>query len=235
MAIAFVQSATAQSAVASGAPAISLSNVVEGNFVCIAISAGTSVPATDVAFSDTQTNTWNTAFKTNNGNNQECLILGYAMLKASGSLTVTCTLNSSLKYAIIIREYSGFDNKAHLDKFAINTGSGTTLAATTTATTSANQLVIGVGGSPQAVTNEPTISSGFSNFVNSVSTAILSISSSDKIVAAVGTQAATAGQAVSGFIGTGVATFSSTLLPTTLNNYQQLKVGDGMSTSEKIR
>lgn len=106
------------------------------------------------------------------------------------TFTATITTPSGTGSGLIVREYSGLDTTAPLDKSTSLGGTTTAISSgATAATTNANELVIGAGASDFG-NNTYTVGAGYGNLITTKN-ADLDLSMEDKIVAATGAQTAT--------------------------------------------
>lgn len=131
-----------------------------------------------------------------------------------------------------IHEYSGFIRNAIIDAAVSSTSTAVTIpTGTTPSTFTANELLFAACG---ILTNN-TLTSWSNSFVTVVTISnFVSQFTAQNIVTSTGAYTTTATTTATSAVNQGIlVTFRS--LPQQLNNYQQFKVGDGMSTSEKIR
>lgn len=167
------------------------------------------------------------------GGDTECW---YAQNTApTSSIVVTFSGATSTK-SVIVREYSGMGRVLVFDQKTTASGSGTSVSTgATAATTTAAELVVS-SCSCLGTTPSLSVGAGYGNFTSQTILSNASLHAvEDKIVSVTGTQTGTmtAGGTLPVW-DTGIATF--VIAPTNvLNNFQFVKVGDGMSVSEKIR
>jgi hypothetical protein len=110
----------------------------------------------------------------------------YAKNIAAGSNTVTVTFNQTAGFPNVnALEYSGLDTASPLDVTSTASGSGTTANSGSATTTSANELIVGVGNPSSVFT---AAGSGFSNRIINSFGGI----SEDRIVTSTGSYNATA-------------------------------------------
>lgn len=200
MALAFSQSTTGTSTAGSGSFALTAfgSTVTVGNaIIVIACSDGNAVSQI-TGVTDSKSNTYVKMAETvNTGQATERYVSAWLAKVTTGGtsnvVTVTYNSASSTNGAAVAQEFSGFTGTPTLDKTA---GGGSTTAtttpttATTAATTQANAIVVG-GFVANSTIASFTAGSGYSN----AASGLVSNSSAcmeSKIVAATGTQVATA-------------------------------------------
>lgn len=133
---------------------------------------------------------------------------------------------------LAIYEYTGFAATAFLDKTVSSTSTAVTIpTGTTAATTAPDELIFAAGGTKASNTltswsNSFTAITTQSGAMSHFTSQLISTSETTFTTIATTTPTSALNQGC-------IATFRS--LPQQLNNYQFVKVGDGMSSTEKIR
>lgn len=154
--------------------------------------------------------------------------------KQTASITVTFSATVTTK-SVFVREYSGMSKNATcIDKSASTSGSGTAVSSGATALTTENTELVVCSCSCLGTSPTNSVGAGFGNYTSQVLLAGLSLHSIEDLTTTI--RAAQTGLMTAG--GTlpvwdvGVATF---VIQNALdiNNYKFVKVGDGMSTTEK--
>jgi hypothetical protein len=233
MAIALVQTQTGTSS--STTLGLTWSgNTTTGNLIVISIVTTSTLSS----IVDSQSNTYSVVGSTLTANTDNNYTYYAKNITGGTTPTVTITIASTAEIDAIVREYSGLDTSSPLDQVAgASAGFSTSPSSgATSTTTQADELVIGWSA---AASNNPTyvLGSGYGNLSTQNGTGG-GIAMEDKIVAATGAQTATFTSAFV-FWTCGVASFKGASAapagPKTLNNYQFIKVGNGMSVSEKIK
>jgi hypothetical protein len=167
------------------------------------------------------------------GGNTECW---YAQNTTPTNSVVVTFSGSTFTRSVFVREYSGMGKVLVLDRTVTSNGSGTSVTTgASSATRNAAELVV---CNTSCLGTSPTLSvgAGYGNYTSQAVIAAASLHAiEDKTVAALGTQTGTmtAGGTLPVW-DVGLATFviADTNI---LNNYQFVKVGDGMSVTEKTR
>ncbi len=155
-----------------------------GDLNVVAVMWGDTTRAIS-SVTDSKGNTYTLAVGLTKGTGLSSAIY-YAKNIASGSNTVTVTFNGSAGWPNVnVLEYKGLDTVNPLDVKAAATGSGTTANSGSATTTSANELIVGMGN-PSSV-----FTSAGSGFTNRMINAFGGISE-DKIVSSTGSYNATA-------------------------------------------
>lgn len=239
MPIAFAQGKTlAQTTSVSTAGVVFTSNTVTGNTVVAIYSTRTNLGTTLTSVTDSQSNTYRKAFRFQGGT--VTIEVWYAS-NITGGTTPTVTFNTSgaNTFLLATREYSGV---AVPNSFDRGTGVSVTVGTTafsitdTLSTQQANEVVIIVAHGLGA--NTFSAGSGYGNIqtVQDVSN-LSTLGAEDQVVSARGIQSGTITSSTSTTGGVVLVSFADTAIkaPTTINNYQFVTAGNGMSTSEKIR
>jgi hypothetical protein len=240
MAIVSGQTATGTMSLATSTTATWGSNTTSGNAIIICTASNPSGGNGAVAsISDSQSNLYVFA--------QSFVATGLGLkidvwyssnIIGGTTPTITAKFTRTLSGGVIAREYSGL---AAVNSF--DTGIGATASSsspssgpTPVATRVANEVLVGIMIC-DSVTPTISLGSGFSNLTLLTGGGSTHLGYEDQIVAAVGSQTSTFGVTSSANWLCGIGCFADTTLTqaTTLNNYQFLKVGNGMSVSEKIR
>lgn len=177
---------------------------------------------------------WSTALDKQIGNATASVSLFYKIAKAGESTTVTATSATATVMKLHIYEYVGNATQNVLDQTNFTNGGASTLSTQSTnsiTTTLANELLFAVNGVSAAVTSPAWDSS----FTLRQQDAAIRLFDGDQIVAATGTYSSNASWTTAVKTTTMIASFKAGTAPVIFNNYQSVKVGDGLSTGERIR
>jgi hypothetical protein len=179
------------------------SNVAAGDAIIVTTMVGGT---TTSSVTDTLGNTYTKAVQTLSGGTDEIAIF-YALNSTGGADTVTAHYAVANGFATVyIHEYAGVLTSAALDKTSSGTGSGTAVSSgATAATTSANELLIGMA------TSDHTITAGESGW--NIRQNAGGNMSQDDVVSATGAYAATFTQNITGNWAAIIATFKANAVP----------------------
>lgn len=167
--------------------------------------------------------------------NTGCTSIWYKAAGVAEATAIQIVKATAANMTIAIYEYKGFSGKPLLDKTISATSTAVTIPTGTTATTTAPTSLLIAGG---GIAANNTLTS-WSNSFNALNTIVagggaVTQFTADRSVDSLGAYTTTATTTPTSAINRGaLATFYST--PMQLNNYQFVKVGNGMSASEKIR
>lgn len=153
------------------------------------------------------------------------------------SMTVNFT-GTSLNHVVYVREYTGVTPINPLDQTIAGTNSGTAMTTSASSPTLSNNQLVVVGGAQGSTTAVYTAGAGYGNLVSRPdATSLISLAIEDAIITAEGAQTGTMTSTVNTTNVMALATFLAIgdSKSTVNNNYQFFKVGDGASTTEKIR
>lgn len=188
MAIAFVQSVSADAGVVLSAGLAFVSNNTAGNAIITGVRYG-AVGRT-VTMSDSRSNTYAQAITGTGGVDG---FIHYASNIGAGANTVTATISGTpadtLRWAI--HEYSGLAATNMLDQVNQGTGTSTTPDSGNVTTTVGNELVFGVlAANPVGATTTATAGSGYTIRENLLSGTQVKIATEDKILSTTATTSA---------------------------------------------
>lgn len=206
MSIAFVQQTDNNFNNSSGATSEPLAygsnNTGSDLLLCAVFWRGASIT---VSVTDTQGNSWSAVAAAVSINASDLIQLFYAPNCKAGANTVTAHFSSTGGTFILmsIAEYSGVNTLDQKTSTGLGNGS-TASSGTTSATTQANELIIGYASTSAAhTTTHFTAGAGYTIRQNTV----LSLGIEDKTVSSTGTQSATFSMTASDNWGCGIATF----------------------------
>lgn len=236
MAIAFVQSTTGVSSGATN-PTVSTafgSAVVAGDLIVVTVCDDSGVANNITSVTDTGGNTY---VQLLNKNGTACLSMYYAIVKTGGaSFTVSVTWNTGNTSGIsfVAQEFNGFLSTPtpEYTKFAGPTSSTSPSSGASNSTNVAQALIV-TGMEYASTATTVSLAGTFTN-LGAVNTANHSSAQASKVVTATGAQTGQFTLALSREWICAVVTFYDGRW-TSMNNEQFIKVGDGMSTTERIR
>lgn len=214
------------------------SNVTATNAI-IAVGVSDGADTTMSAISDTRSSVYNlatTLIKT--GGLSMKVWIAYGITAGANTVTLTTGFNDS---DLFIFEVAGLAASSAYDKTISQVQPSATAITSTTAplTTFANELLLGISGNINTAALAYTLGASYSN-LQQQDTNFANAASEERIVSSTGTYEADFTLAANTTnTRTAIFTFADTPVPikqpTMLNNYQFIRVGDGMSTSEKFR
>lgn len=230
MAISLIQ--TVAPTPGTGSLVATLSATTIGNLIIV--FAGTSNGTTNNVTTITGgTNTFKLASKITGSH----IEIWYAVCTQSITSLTIAFAASSVAHVAYVREYSGLATVNSLDISLAAKGNGT--AMTTGASDPVNsvgELVVVAAGVSSGVATF-TVGAGYGNLVNQNDGAgTFEVAIQDKTATSGPQTGLITANASVGF-GVALATFfaAGSVISTKFNNFQHFKVGDGMSTGEKIR
>ena len=236
MAIAIVQTTTGTGTTSPQLTTAFGSSTTAGNFIIAVYGSSTNISNIVTKMTDTQGNTYVKVNSLNSaGRNIDVWYANNIVGGAANVVSATLS-NTGTGQVLIAREYSGVALSASFGGANINAyGSGSTTATANAAPQShtSNSLIVCCSYSSSAV---PSAGSGFGNFTTAaLSTA--NVAMEDKSVTASGEYGGTIvnASAVPGVIGVYIFSDVPCTQYQTNSNYQFVRVGNGMSVSEKIR
>ncbi len=182
--IAYVQGKSATQTSSASVAVTYAAAQTAGNLNVVAVMWGETTSAVS-SVTDSKGNTYALAVGPTKGTGLSSAIY-YAKNIAGGSNTVTVSFNRTAGYPNVnVLEYSGLDTASPLDVSAAAVGSGTSGNSGSNTTTSANELIIGLGNPSTVFTGPGT---GFTNRMINAFGGI----SEDRIVSSTGSYNATA-------------------------------------------
>lgn len=244
MAISFIQQAQALTNAGSSSQAATWSgNTTSGNLIIVFI--GTVTLATRVSsITDSQGNTYSFVASLTTGISAAYWEVWIAK-NITGGTTPTVTANlvgSTFRPMMQISEYSGLDTTQPIDQILVKNfpTSTATYGFELSENKAANELIfvaslVNQGGGTFSA------GAGYSNLQNQTNISTGNQATESKIVSSKASHTGTITCSSSGTNGNILVltladiTLPPPTYPTTNNNYQSIKVGDGMSTGERIR
>lgn len=240
MALAFVSTGTVSDATGT-ATTTSLGTTATGQLIVVSYADDSAGTTTFTSMTDNATtpNTYTAAdsFRLN----AVTYRLFYAVVttaNAAHTVRVNWSTAAASRGTVVAQYFNGFTGVPTIDQATGGTGTGTSAntGITTGATINANEIVV-VGAAHAATVSAFSLGAGYTN-LGTVSVANAQIAQESKVVAATGTQTGVLTIAASRAWASSIATFYDLVAagnPPQINNYQFVKVGNGMSASEKIK
>ena len=202
--------------------------------IVMATAANTVLSVTDT-LSNTYTNLPNASGYSNTSLTPR-MEMWYAYNVRGGATTITVTesasgTSSKIMYAHEFGGVQSLSDPLDVQKFGTGSSASPTTGASSTTAVASELVVVGCGdaGSGTSI----TVGAGYKGFLSDA-TSPSEISTEYNVTTATGAQTGTVGFDNPAAYAIGLATFKGAPVGVP-NNYQQLKVGDGLSTSEKVR